>query len=160
MNNSRIVEDVHIPSEITSDVDELIKSSTPILDEIHVHEESISYVQDALNESSTPSHDVRCSLSTPTIKEEIKHDIIATSVDTGGSLGFLSMFVRLLLAFLLDCLEFFPEFLQISIGPSNVIPLQVFDVCLKKPIYLFLILVRVLPSEFVVLYLPEIHVDS
>ena len=68
IDDSRIIEDVHLPSESTSDVDELIKFSTLALDEIHVHEESISYVQDALVESSTPSHDFRCSLSTPTIK--------------------------------------------------------------------------------------------
>ena len=59
IDSSRIVEDVHIPSVVTSDVvDELIKSSTPALDEIHVHEEIISNVQDALVESSIPSHDV------------------------------------------------------------------------------------------------------
>jgi len=48
----RIVDDVHIPSEVTSNVDDLIKSSTPTLEEIHVHEESISDVQDAKVESS------------------------------------------------------------------------------------------------------------
>jgi len=50
------VEDVHIPSEITSDVD-LIESSMPTLDEIHIHEENISDVQDALVESSSPIPD-------------------------------------------------------------------------------------------------------
>ena len=74
IDNSRTVKDVHIPFEITSDVDELIKSSTSALDEIHVHEESISNNQDTLVESSTPSRDVRCSLSTPTIEEEIEHE--------------------------------------------------------------------------------------
>ena len=45
INNSRIVEDVHISFKITSDfVDELIKSSTPALDEVNVHKESISDV--------------------------------------------------------------------------------------------------------------------
>ena len=51
----KIVEDVHFPFEVTSDiVDELVKTSTPILDETHVHEENISDVQDVLVESSTP----------------------------------------------------------------------------------------------------------
>ena len=57
INDSRIVEDIHILSEITSDVDELVKSSTPILDETHVHEESISDVHDLLVKSSTPTLD-------------------------------------------------------------------------------------------------------
>ena len=104
----RIVENVHIYSEVISDiVDELIESSAPALDEIHAHEESISDVQDALAESGTlaldeihvhdesindihdalvefsiPSHDVRCSLSTPTIQEDIEHEIVAIGVDT------------------------------------------------------------------------------
>jgi len=38
-------------------VDELVKSSTPTLDGTHVHEESISDVQDVLVESSTPIPD-------------------------------------------------------------------------------------------------------
>jgi len=47
-DNSRIVEDVHIPSEVTSDVNDLVNSSTPALDVIHVHEKSIGDVHDAL----------------------------------------------------------------------------------------------------------------
>jgi len=47
------VEDVHILSKFTSDVDELVKASTPPFEEIHVHEENISDVQNALVESST-----------------------------------------------------------------------------------------------------------
>ena len=57
IDNSRIVKDAHIPSKVTSDVDDLIKSRTPILDEIHVHEEIISDIQDALVESRTPIPD-------------------------------------------------------------------------------------------------------
>ena len=54
INNSKIVEDVHILSEITINVvDDLIKSNTPIVDEIHIHEESVNDVQNALVESST-----------------------------------------------------------------------------------------------------------
>jgi len=55
INNSRIVGNVHIP--FTSDVDDLVKSSKSALDEIHIHEESISDVQNALVESSTPIPD-------------------------------------------------------------------------------------------------------
>ena len=101
INNSRIIEDVHVPFEIISDVDELIKSSTLTLDETHVHEEGIINVQDALVESSTPLHDVRCPLFTPTIEEEIEHKIVATGVDTSESLGCLLLFVRLILVFFL-----------------------------------------------------------
>ena len=80
IDDSRIIEDVNLPSEATSDVDELIKFSTLALDEIHVHEESISDVQDALVECSAPSHDIRCSLPTPLIEEEIEHEIDAIGV--------------------------------------------------------------------------------
>jgi len=47
IDNLRIVENVHIPFEVTSNVDELVKTSIPTLDETHVHEENISDVQDA-----------------------------------------------------------------------------------------------------------------
>jgi len=147
-----IVEDVHIPSEATSDiVDELLKSSTPTLDGIHVHEESISDIQDALIESDTPSHDVRCSLSTPTI-DEIEHEIVTTSVDTCESLEFFPIVyqVNSSVSSFSDCLEFFSEFCQTSVGPSNVIPLEVFDVHpLRKLIYLIFRSIGVLLSEFV-----------
>ena len=56
IDNLRIVENVHIPFEVTND-DELVKSSTLTLDETHVHEESISNIHDALVESSTPIPD-------------------------------------------------------------------------------------------------------
>jgi len=56
-DNSKIIEDVHISSQVTNDVDELVKSSTPVLDETHVHEESISDVQNTLVKSSTPALD-------------------------------------------------------------------------------------------------------
>ena len=129
INNSRIIENVQISSEITSDVDELIKSSTPALDEIHIHEESISDVQDALVESNTPSHNVKCSFSTSTTKEEIEHKIVATSVDTSESLWFFLIIYQVTpsVSSFSDCLEFFLEFLQISVGPNNVIPLEVFE---------------------------------
>ena len=57
INNSRIVKDVHIPLEVNSDVDKLVKSNTTTLDKTHVHEENISDVQDALVECSTPIPD-------------------------------------------------------------------------------------------------------
>ena len=44
IDNLRIVEDVHVPSEITSDVDEFVKASTPTFEETYVHEENISNV--------------------------------------------------------------------------------------------------------------------
>jgi len=60
------LDETHIHEESISDVhDALVKSNTPALDETHVHEESISNVHDALVESSTPSHGVMCSLSAP-----------------------------------------------------------------------------------------------
>jgi len=53
-----IVEDVHISFKDTIDVvGDLIKSSTPTLEEIPIYEESISDIQDALVESSTPVPD-------------------------------------------------------------------------------------------------------
>ena len=53
-DNLRIVEDIHIHSEVTSDVvDDLVKFSTLTLYETHVHKESVSVVHDILVESST-----------------------------------------------------------------------------------------------------------
>jgi len=52
----------------------------------------------------------------------------------------------------------FFEFFHTSVGHSNVIPIKVFDVrSLRKPIYLIFVCVGVLTSEFVALYLPEMH---
>ena len=46
------------------------------------------------------------------------------------------------------CLEFFSEFLHISVSPSDVIPLGVFDVRpLRKLIYLFFLSSEVISSE-------------
>jgi len=36
IDNSRIVEDIHISSEVISNINELVKSNTLILDETHV----------------------------------------------------------------------------------------------------------------------------
>ena len=57
IDNSRIVEDVHVTLEVTSDVYELVKTSTPTLDETHIHEGNINDVQDALVESNTLTPD-------------------------------------------------------------------------------------------------------
>jgi len=57
IDNSRIIEDVHITSEVTSGVDELVKTSTPTLDETHIHKENINDIQDVQVESSTPTSD-------------------------------------------------------------------------------------------------------
>jgi len=57
INNSRIVEDVYIPSGVTSDVDELVNTNIPTLDETHVHEESMNDVHYSLVKSSTPAVD-------------------------------------------------------------------------------------------------------
>ena len=51
------------------------------------------------------------------IEEEVQYEIVTTRVDTSESLELLPI-----------CLKFFFEFIQTSIGPSNVIPLEVFDV--------------------------------
>jgi len=54
IDNLRIIENVYIPSEVISDVNELVKIRTSTLDETHNHEESITDdVQNALFESST-----------------------------------------------------------------------------------------------------------
>ena len=50
--------------------------------------ESISDIQDALVESSTPSYDIRYSLFTSTIEEEIEHKIVTISIDTSEFLGY------------------------------------------------------------------------
>ena len=58
-----------------------------------------------------------------------------------------------------ECLELFSDFRHISVGPSDVIPLAVSDVC-PKPIYLFILFLGVLPNEFVTLHLPEMHDET
>ena len=104
IDNSKIIEDIHIHFEVTSDVvEELIKTSTSTLDETHIHEENISDIQDALVESTTLIHDdidvsedntsdsehvlvqssvsvqvARCSLAIPIIEDEIEHETVDT----------------------------------------------------------------------------------
>jgi len=105
IDNSRIVDNVHIHFEITSDVDEIVKTSTPTLDEVHIHKKNNSDVWDALVESNTPIPDdmdvseddtsdsehvlmesnifvqvVRYSLVIPMIKDRTEHEITDTSV--------------------------------------------------------------------------------
>ena len=55
-----------------------------------------------------------------------------------------------------ECLELFPDFFHIFVGPNDAIPLAVFDIGLpEKTIYLFVLSLRVLPSDFVALHLPK-----
>ena len=55
VDDSRIVDDVYVPSEITSVVfDTLVDSSTLILDEVHASSEGTSDVVDVLVEFSIP----------------------------------------------------------------------------------------------------------
>ena len=101
-DNSRIV-------DVTRDVDELVKCSTPILDETYVHKESISDIQDILDKSITPIPDgidvskddtsdfehvlvessmsvqvVGYSLVIPMIEDRIEHETFDTSVVTSS----------------------------------------------------------------------------
>ena len=110
IDNSRIIEDVHSPSEVTSNVDDLIESNTLTLNEIHVNEENISDVQDALVESSSPiCYDIdvsedntsdlehvlvessmpvqiaRYSLVIPMIEIGIEHETDDTSINTSSN---------------------------------------------------------------------------
>ena len=85
-----------------------------------------------------PLH-IRCSLSVLTLKEEIGHEIVATSVDTNESLGFLLIICQITpdVSSFSDCLQFFHEFFQTSIDLNNIISLEVFGVrLLRKLIYL------------------------
>jgi len=61
-----------------------------------------------------------------------------------------------------ECLELFFDFHNISVDPSDVILLlATSDVCLPgKPIYLFILLSRVLPSEFVSLHFLKMHDET
>ena len=55
--------------------------------------------------------------------------------------------VTLSISFFSECLEIFSDFHHISVGPSNVIPLDVFDVRPhRKSIYLIFVFVRILVS--------------
>ena len=58
-----------------------------------------------------------------------------------------------------ECLELFSDFGHIFVGSSDIIPLVVSNVRppRKKPIYLFVISLGLLPSELVALHFPEIH---
>ena len=58
VDDSRVVEDVYVPFEIISVVeDTLVNSSTPIIDEVHVSSEGTSDVEDALMKSNIPISD-------------------------------------------------------------------------------------------------------
>ena len=60
-----------------------------------------------------------------------------------------------------ECLELFSNFHYISVGHSDVIPLAVSDVHpSRKPIYLFVLFVGVLPNEFVALHLPKMYGET
>ena len=57
-----------------------------------------------------------------------------------------------------ECLELFFDFGHISVSPSDVIPIATSYVRPpRKCIYLFVLSLGVLPNEFLVLHLPEIH---
>lgn len=47
IDNLRIVKNAQIPSQVTSDVDELVESSMLVIVEIHVYDESTSDIQNA-----------------------------------------------------------------------------------------------------------------
>jgi len=80
VDDSKVVEDVCVPSEITSDVvNALVESSTPIPSDIYVHEDDTSESEYVLVESSML---IQVALATPMIGNKIKHEIIATSVVT------------------------------------------------------------------------------
>ena len=58
-------------------------------------------------------------------------------------------------------MKLFPDFGYISVSPSDVIPLAVYDVRPpRKLIYLFVLSLGVLSNEFVVLHLPEMHDET
>ena len=62
-------------------------------------------------------------------------------------------------------MELFSDFGHVSVGPSDVIPSMILLVSLllvsvrllRRPIYLFVLFLGVLLSEFVALHLPEMH---
>ena len=116
IDNSRIVEDVHMPFEVINDVvDDLVKSSAPAFDETHVHEERNNDIRYALVESSTsipndidvleddtsdfehvlvefnmPVQVAKYSLVIPMIEDGIKHETVDTSIVTSSKLSVFS----------------------------------------------------------------------
>ena len=54
----------------------------------------------------------------------------------------------------------FLSFFKTSIGLSNVISLEVFDVHPPKKLIYHFCMVKVLSSEFIVLHLPEMHDET
>ena len=71
-----------------------------------------------------PVHVTRYSLAIHMTDDEIEHE----TVDTSKFLGYLPIVCQVTpsISPFSDCLEFFFEFLQTSVSPNNIIPLEVF----------------------------------
>jgi len=155
-------------------------SSTPIPDDIDISEDDTRDSEGVLVKSIMPVQVARYSLVIPIIEDINEHEAIDTSVVTAGKSSefsradcdyvvasnfsssepvklFIMIYQITLSVFSFsDCLELFSNFDYIFVGFSNVTLLAVSNVYSpRKPIYLFILSLRVLPSEFVALHLFE-----
>lgn len=64
-----IIDEIHILSESTSNIEALLKSSTPIFDDIYTHGDDICGIEHVLKESTMSVHVVRFSITAPKIKK-------------------------------------------------------------------------------------------
>ena len=110
------LDEVHVSLEDSTDtsdvVDALTESSTPITDEINVHE-------DNHNSQETGVESIVGIPSVSSSSESLKFLAMLHKVNSGVSFS--------------GCLDFFPEFLHICVVPNNVIPLPVSEVGPRKP---------------------------
>jgi len=106
------LDEVHVSLEDSTDtsdvVDALTESSTPITDEINVHE-------DNHNSQETGVESIVGIPSVSSPSESLKFLVMLHKVNSGVSFS--------------GCLDFFHEFLHICVVPNNVIPLPVSEVC-------------------------------
>jgi len=161
VDNSKVVDDVHVHSEISSIIEDTsIDPCLPILNEIPMSSESTTDVVDALVESNAHITDETYVYKDDQESQETEiGSIIATPSmsSSSKSLEFLAMLHQVSsgLSSFSGCLEFSPEFFQISIGPSDVIPLAVFEACHPRELSsVFPPSFGVTPRELIVLHLP------
>ena len=161
---------------------ELVEFSTPILDATDVSENDTSDSEHILVKSSIPVQVAMYSLNISMIENGIEHKMVDTSVITSDksfeffrtdccyvigpnfssseSVKFFTMIHQVTpnVSSYGKCLELFSDFGNIFVGPNDVIPLTASDVRPpRKHMYLFVLSLGVLPSEFVALHLPGIH---
>ena len=132
--NTSVIEDVYVPSKISGVIeDPLVNLSAPISDKSHVSSADISNNVDVLVESITHIIDETYIYEDDQEIQETKIEstIVTSSMSSSSeSLEFLALLHQVssgVFSFS-GCLKFFPEFLQIFVSLSDVILLAVSEI--------------------------------